>query len=241
MIGEAVAGTDQGTHAVSATVFDQLASGQAPPHVPLTVAHVHEMVRVGWLAEGESVELVEGVLVRKDRSASGESRMTHGKRHSSAIAMLRRLDRRLGGDDCHLRSQLPVTLSATSEVEPDGAIVVGRDDGYQTNHPGPSNVLVAIEIADSSLAFDRGTKQRLYAAAGIPMYVIVNLAEGHVEVYRQPDAARGRYAVRRDFGVDETIEASRSRAGPCRSTAATYFPSPADPSRGGRAADWRTS
>ncbi len=164
------------------------------------------MVRAGWLAEGEPVELVEGVLVRKDRSASGESRMTHGKRHSSAIAMLRRLDRLLDGHDCHLRSQLPVTLSATSEVEPDGVIVVGRDDAYQTHHPGPSDVLVVIEIADSSLAFDRGTKQRLYATAAIPMYVIVNLAEGHVEVYRQPDAARGRYGARRDFAVDEKIE-----------------------------------
>ena len=191
---------------MSATVFDQLASGQAPPHVPLTVAHMHEMVRAGWLLEGEPVELIEGVLVRKDRSASGESRMTHGKRHSSAIAMLRRLDRLLGGDDCHLRSQLPVTLSATSEVEPDGAIVVGRDDAYQKQHPAPSDVLVVIEVADSSLAFDRGTKQRLYATAAIPIYVIVNLVEAHIEVYRQPDVARGRYGIRRDFTVDETIE-----------------------------------
>jgi hypothetical protein len=58
--------------------------------VPLTVAQVHEMLQAGWLADGEAVELVEGVLVRKDRSAAGEGPMTHGKRHSSAVAMLRR-------------------------------------------------------------------------------------------------------------------------------------------------------
>jgi Uma2 family endonuclease len=187
-------------------VFEQLASGQAPPHVPLTVAQVHEMLQAGWLADGEPVELVEGVLVRKDRSAAGEGVRTHGKRHSSAVAMLRRIDRLLDAHGCHLRSQLPVTLSTTSEVEPDGAIVTGRDDGYQDHHPGPGEILVVIEIADSSLLFDRGTKLRLYAAAAIPAYVIVNLVAMRVEVCREPDAAAGSYALRRDFAPGQDIE-----------------------------------
>jgi Uma2 family endonuclease len=203
---------------VAATLFDQLASGQAPPHVPLTVAQAHEMLEAGWLADGEPVELVEGVLVRKDRSALGESRMTHGKRHSSAVAMLRRLDRLLDERGCHLRSQLPVTLSATSELEPDGAIVCGRDDGYLDHHPGAGEVLVAIEVSDSSLLFDRGTKLRLYAAASIPVYVIVNLGERQVEVYGEPEASSGRYRARRDFAGGEIIELplpSGSVSAPC--------------------------
>ena len=191
---------------MAVTLFDQLASGQAPPVVPLTVTQIHEMLEAGWLADGEPVELVEGVLVRKDRSGLGESKMTHGKRHSSAVAMLRRLDRLLDQRGCHLRSQLPTTLSPTSELEPDGAIVSGRDDGYQDHHPGPADVLVVIEISDSSLLFDRGTKLRLYAMASIAVYVIVNLAEPKVEVYSEPEASTGRYRARRDYTAREILE-----------------------------------
>lgn len=191
---------------MGATVFAQLASGQAPPHVPLTVAQVHEMLRAGWLADGEPVELVEGVLVRKDRGTAGEGSMTHGKRHSSAVAMLRRLDRLLDAHGCHLRGQLPVTLSSTSEVEPDGAVVTGGDDGYRDHHPGPGEILVVIEVADSSLLFDRDTKLRLYAAAGIPTYLLVNLVAMRVEVYREPDATVGRYGARRDLTLGEAVE-----------------------------------
>jgi Uma2 family endonuclease len=191
---------------VAVTLFDQLASGQAPPFVPLTVAQVHEMLEAGWLADGEPVELVEGVLVRKDRSGLGEGKMTHGKRHSSAVAMLRRLDRCLDERGCHLRSQLPTTLSPTSELEPDGAIVSGRDDGYLDHHPGPEDVLVVIEVSDSSLLFDRGTKLRLYAMASIPVYLIVNLAERKVEVYSDPEASAGKYRARRDYTAGEILE-----------------------------------
>lgn len=121
----------------ASTLFEQLASGQAPPHVPLTVSQLHRMLAAGWLNDGE---LVEGILVRKDRSAAGEGRLTHGERHATGVAMLRRLDRRLAGRHCHVRTQLPVTLSETSEPEPDGAVVTGADDSYVGHHPGPAEV-----------------------------------------------------------------------------------------------------
>lgn len=191
---------------MSTILFEQLARGQAPPHVPITVAQLHEMLEAGWLADGEPLELVDGVLVRKDRSAVGEDPMTHGKRHSTAVAMLRRLDRRLDEHGCHLRSQLPVSLSATSEPEPDGAVVRGRDDSYLDHHPSPEEVVAIIEAADRSLPFDRGAKLSLYAAAAIPLYVIVNLVDGQVEVHRQPDPAAERYVSRDVVTADERFD-----------------------------------
>lgn len=80
------------------------------------------------------------------------------------------------------------------EPEPDGAIVRGAVEDYLRHHPGAAEVGCAIEVADSSLERDRGTKQRVYAAAGIPQYVILNLHEEQVEVYEEPDAGRERYA-----------------------------------------------
>lgn len=191
---------------MGATLFEQLASGQAPSHVPLTVSQLHRMLEAGWLQEGEPVELVEGVLVRKDRSAAGEGRLTHGKRHATGVAMLRRLDRHLDGRGCHLRTQLPVTLSETSEPEPDGAVVAGADDSYLGHHPGPGEVLAAIEVADSSLSFDEGAKLRLYAAAGIPAYVIVDIPGERVRVYGQPEASAASYRLRRDYERGESFQ-----------------------------------
>jgi len=190
---------------MGATLFEQLARGQAPPHIPLTVTHLRRMIEAGWLPEGEPVEL-DGVLVHKDRSAAGEDRLTHGKRHATAVAMLRRLDRVLEGRGCHLRTQLPVTLSETSEPEPDGAIVVGADDGYVDRHPGPGDVLVVVEVADSSLCFDEGAKLQLYAAAGIPVYVIVDLPAERVPLYREPETTPAAYRARRENPRGETIE-----------------------------------
>lgn len=190
---------------MSATLFEQLASGQAPSHVPLTVTQFHRMIEAGWLEEGEPVELVEGVLVRKDRSATGEGRLTHGKRHASAVAMLRRLDRQLEGRGCHVRAQLPVTLTETSEPEPDGAVVVGTDETYLERHPGQEDVLAVIEVSDSSLPFDRGAKLHLYAGVGIPVYLLVNLPEQKIELYEEPDASSSRYRIRRDFPRGQTL------------------------------------
>ena len=77
-----------------------------------------------------------------------------------------------------LRAQLPVVLSRFQEPEPDIAILRGSIDHYFERHPRPSDILAIIEVTDHSLAYDRTTKLRLYAAAGIPRYRIVNIPEG---------------------------------------------------------------
>jgi Uma2 family endonuclease len=111
--------------------------------------------------------------------------------------VIKRLERGCTGLEahgCHLRVQQPITLLPDKEPEPDGAVVRGSEDNYRDRHPGPAEILCLIEVADSSLQFDRITKQRIYADAGIALYVIVDLMHGAVEVYREPQIGGGRYA-----------------------------------------------
>ena len=93
--------------------------------------------------------------------------------------------------------QNPIVLD-DSQPEPDLALLATRDDFYATSKPKSSDVLLVIEVADSSLAYDRDIKLPLYAQAGIQEFWIVNLAESKVEVYRQP-LPSGSYASRTDF------------------------------------------
>jgi Uma2 family endonuclease len=180
-------------------------AGRAPDIVALTVEQYHRMIEQGILPEGEPTELIDGLLVRKDRSDEGGGPMAHGPRHSLTLKRLERLLRAVEGHGCHLHPQLPVTLAATQEPEPDLAVVRGAPEDFLAHHPGPADVLAVIEVSDSTLEYDRTTKQRLYAVAGIGVYWVVNLPEGHVEVYQQPGPATGRYAVRTDFRPGQVV------------------------------------
>jgi len=162
--------------------------------VPLTTDQYHQMIETGILVEGEPIELLDGVLVRKDRSAAGKDPMTVGGGHSFSVQALIDLNPKFGRFGCHIRVQQPLTIPNVDEPEPDGAIVKGTKRRYQGRHPGPAEVTCVIEVSDSSLGFDRTTKLRIYADAGIPQYVIINLVDHVVEVYSKPIAGRGRYA-----------------------------------------------
>jgi Uma2 family endonuclease len=189
---------------MSVSLFEQVLAGKAPSPLPLTVDQFHRMIQAGILRDGAPVELIDGVLVTKDCGAEG-SPVAHSPRHALAISKLQRLERRMELAGWHVRCQLPVTLSSIQEPEPDGAIVRGMPEAYAAHHPTPDDILVVIEAADSSLEYDRSTKQRIFAAAGIAQYWIVNLPEHYVEVYDLPIASEGRYARRVDFGVGQTL------------------------------------
>jgi Uma2 family endonuclease len=109
----------------------------------------------------------------------------------------------------HVRVDDPLRLG-DSEPVPDIAIVPGKPSDYRTQHP--TTALLVIEIADTSLEYDRTEKMSLYAAAGIPEYWIVNLVERCVEVYREPvapaagTAFNARYRALRYYGLDETVQ-----------------------------------
>jgi Uma2 family endonuclease len=157
------------------------------------------MIKAGIVHEGAPIELIDGVLIHKDRSASGEDPMSIGKAHSLVVRLLGELDADLAQRGCQMRTQNPLSLPPHDEPEPDGAILRGRPRSYTDRVPGAADAGSVIEVADSSLAYDRNTKLALYARAGIPQYVIVNLGGRCIEIYEQPapDGSYQQIAVRR--------------------------------------------
>jgi len=167
----------------------------------LTVDQYHRMLETGILADGEPVELLDGLLVVKDRGPA----MTLSPRHRFVVSLLMRLAPRIEAVGAHLELQSPITFAPDNEPEPDGMIVQGRLEDYAERHPGPQDVSCVIEVAESSLKRDRTTKQRIYATAGIPQYVILNLVDRQIEVREEPRAATGRYRTARVLGRDERV------------------------------------
>jgi hypothetical protein len=165
----------------------------------LTVDQVHAMIKAGIVHEGAPIELIDGVLVHKDRSASGEDPMSIGKEHRLVVSLLAELDAELARRGCHMQTQNPLSLPPYDEPEPDGTILRGRPRAYTDRVPGAADAGSVIEVADSSLTYDRKTKLALYARASITQYVIVNLNGQCVEIYEQPspDGSYQHVAVRR--------------------------------------------
>jgi Uma2 family endonuclease len=162
--------------------------------MPISVTQYHQMIKSGLLREGEPYELLDGSLVRKDRSAAGEEPMTVGPEHAVVIGNLTDLNHTPRKFGSHVRIQLPVTLPPWNEPEPDATIVIGTQKDYTTRHPGATDVTCVIEVADSSLRRDRTSKLRIYASAGIKCYIIINLPDRVVEVYSEPLSGKSRSA-----------------------------------------------
>jgi Uma2 family endonuclease len=169
--------------------------------VPLNVEQYHSMRETGILAEDAPVELIDGLLVYKDRGGA----LPVSPLHTFVIHRMTRLAPALEERGCHLRLENPITLPPSHEPEPDGAVVQGRPEDYLERHPGPGDVLCVIEVSDSSLRYDRTTKQSIYAAAGIAQFIIVNLVEGRIEIYEDPNVAEKCYGLVRILYRGDTI------------------------------------
>jgi hypothetical protein len=193
---------------VPPAMLAQIVAGRVPPLEPLTIEQVEQMVRHGILNEGAPVELIDGLLVRKDRGARGDDPMTHNPVHAACLSRLLQVLSVAQTAGFHLRCQLPIALLPTRAPEPDIAIIRGPPGDYGKRHPGPNDVAAVFEVADSSLEFDRTTKLRLYAAAGIPVYWIVNLIDQAVEVYERPNSAAEKFDIHADYKPGNTIELS---------------------------------
>jgi Uma2 family endonuclease len=165
------------------------------PRYLLTVDQYHQMIKAGILEEGIPVELLDGRLEWKDRSARGEDPMTVGREHTWVVETVKDFNPRFRRLGSYVRAQQPVTFPPHHEPEPDLAIVCGDRNAYLGGHPGPADILCLIEVSDNSLTYDRTKKLRIYADAGVAMYVIINLPDRVVEVYTQPAVGKGRYAT----------------------------------------------
>ena len=167
------------------------------PVLPLTVAQYHEMVRAGILADDDPIELLEGWLVRK---------MPKHPPHTLSTGCTLDALAAIVGPDWHVRKEDPISTQ-DSEPEPDVSVVRGQRRDYADRHPGPEDVGLLVEVAEASLPRDRDWKQRIYAAAGVPCFWIVNLIDRQVEVYTQPSGPcdRPEYAASRIFRDDDQI------------------------------------
>lgn len=189
---------------MSAALLQSIVDGTAPEIVPLTVDQYHRMIADGILPDGAAIELIEGMLVRKEHGTPRERGMVRNSRHAGVVALLQvRLAEALAGKGLHVRSQLPVTLGELHEPEPDLAVIKGSPRQFLANHPRAGDIELIVEVADSSLKFDRSVKDRIYASAGIPQYWIVNLIDGCVEVLTHPE--QGRYTHQEGFRPNDTL------------------------------------
>jgi Uma2 family endonuclease len=154
-----------------------------------TVDDYHRMAEAGILHEDSRVELIKRRIV--DKAAIGSADMV-------AVNRLNRLLAMAVGDRGVVSVQNPVRLDKASEPEPDVAILRPGADDLGAPIPSPSDVLLLVEVADSTLRDDRDEKGPLYAESGIAEYWIVNLVDQVVEVYRGPEA--GHYKEVRKLG-----------------------------------------
>jgi Uma2 family endonuclease len=147
-----------------------------------TVEQYFGLVEAGLLAEDDRVELLEGVVV---------SMSPRTARHDAAVCRVHEALRSGVGDRAVVRVQCTLVLPPHRAPEPDVTVVPGTLKQYDTRHP--TTALLVVEVADASLPQDRITKGRMYAAAGVPEYWIVNLRDDQVEVHRAPDPIAGVY------------------------------------------------
>ncbi len=159
-----------------------------------TVDEYERMGQAGIIKDGARVELLDGEIVN----------MTPiGPVHAGAINRLTRLLVRRLGDSAIVSVQNPLRLAPYSEPQPDIVVARPRADFYQLAHPTPDDVLLVIEVAESSLRTDRKDKTELYAYSHVPELWLANLAAREVTSYTEPEV--GAYGVVRTARPGESL------------------------------------
>jgi hypothetical protein len=159
-----------------ALVMEAVETVEVRPHL-FTVDEYHKMGEAGILCEDDRVELIEGKLLNMPPI---------GSPHAGKVNRFNRLLSNILGNKAVLALQNPVRLGKRSEPQPDITILRPRDDFYEKSHPQPKDVLLLIEVADTTARYDREVKVPLYAAYGIPEVWLIDLQAKRVEVYLQP-------------------------------------------------------
>lgn len=159
-----------------------------------TADDYQRMGQVGILSRHDRVELIDGEIVA----------MTPiGPRHAACVDRATRIFVTSVGHAAIVRVQSSVRLDFFTEPEPDLVLLRPRADFYASAHPGPADILLIVEVADSSIDYDREFKSRVYARSGVPEYWVVDLDERAIVRCAGP---RGdSYQHRRQHGTGETI------------------------------------
>ena len=159
-----------------------------------TVDEYHRMGEAGVFSENDRVELIEGEILKMSPI---------GSRHAASVNRLNMLFNNLLGARAIVSVQNPVVLNDFSEPEPDLAILKRRDDFYAEALPSPTDVLLVIEIADTSVAYDHEIKLPAYARSGIPEVWLANLPAETVEAHTE--LLNGSYRTVRSYRRGDSI------------------------------------
>ncbi|MEH1904432.1 MAG: Uma2 family endonuclease [Nostoc sp.] len=142
-----------------------------------TLDEYHRLTELGFFHQDNHIELINGEII--EMAAKGTA-------HETCLRNLLRELPKIIGDRATLQSQAPIALPPNSEPEPDFAILQNRDDNYLSGHPQAADMLLVMEVSDSSLGYDQDVKIPLYAKAGITDYWIFNLFDNYLESYSEP-------------------------------------------------------
>jgi Uma2 family endonuclease len=170
-------------------------AGAGPPDADqpavfrLAVDAYHRMIEAGVFDEDDRVELIDGELRAMPPIKAD---------HAGKNKRLNRLLTLRAGDAALVAVRDPLTLQPRSEPEPDLMLLRPRDDFYESANPTPADTLLVIEVADTSLAYDRDVKVPLYAAHGIPEVWLVDLRHRRLDMFRDPGPDGYRQILRPD-------------------------------------------
>ena len=142
-----------------------------------TVEEYHRLAELGFFHEDDRIELIRGEIIQMAAKGTPHTTCCRNLLEELAALVIGR---------AKLQCQDPITLPSKSEPGPDFAILRKRADNYLSAHPTPEDILLVIEIADSTLKYDQETKLPLYAEAGISDYWIFNLVNNYLEAYSEP-------------------------------------------------------
>lgn len=179
---------------MQATVTRRTPRTQGPRPYRFTAAQFHQMDAAGLLPRDQRVELLDGQLMLM---------MSIGPRHAGLTTYLQVLFSSHLGEQALVRVQNPIHLDAYSEPQPDLAVLKPQADFYMAHHPTPAEVLLVVEVSDSTLREDRRLKVPHYARAGIVEVWLVAPQQHYVEVYRRPEG--GRYAEVMQYRVGSVL------------------------------------
>ena len=162
----------------------------------ITADEYERMGEAGIFGTDARLELIEGEIYQMSPI---------GSPHASCVAYLSMFLTKLFGDNHIIYTQNPIRLSDLSEPQPDVTLLRWRDDFYRHTHPRPTDALLVIEVADTTVATDRAVKLPLYAQAGINEVWLVNLPEEQIELYAAP--VNGVYQTVKHFQRGEDVQA----------------------------------
>ena len=166
-------------------------------HRSFTIDEYHKMAETGILEEDERIVLIRGKIVRMP---------SVGTEHAACIKRIIHFLSRHLADAFIFQVKDPIHMPDYSEPEPDIAILKARPDFYSAHHPLPEDVILLIEVADSSLKYDNEIKLPLYAEAKVPEVWIVNLMDGLVAIYSEPKTST--YGLRQIYEPCETVSSN---------------------------------